>query len=466
MKPGIDEHTATTSSLDLELIRKYSIAGPRYTSYPPATRFEAGVERSALLAAIARDNASADAPLSLYFHLPFCKSLCYYCGCNSIITKNPIAAIEYLGDLAREVALVRPLMNRARPVRQVHLGGGTPTFLTPEELGILGRLIRDNFTLADDCEFGVEIDPRCLDEAQVAALKAIGANRASLGVQDTNPDVQLAIHRWQPHDLNRRAVDWLRGAGFTSINFDLIYGLPLQTRDSFLRTIDDVLELHPDRLSVFSYAHVPWIRPAQRQFERRHQLCTPEEKLAIFAAGHERLLGAGFIDIGLDHFARPDDELAIAQREGTLQRNFQGYSTAAGASLYGFGVSSISSTEDSYRQSHKTLEDWRRDIAAGALPVERGLILTEDDRRRRAIIMHLMCDRRVDYAALSRQLGIDVTGYFAAEISGLLDLEADGLLRRTETGIEMLPRGFPLLRVAAMRFDATAAPAGRHSMTV
>lgn len=465
--PPVARPPGKASVLDLDLVRKYAIPGPRYTSYPPATKFREDVDRSALEREIAEDNRPGAGPLSLYFHLPFCESLCWYCGCNTIITRRRGAAAEYGADLAREVALVARRIRPDRPVAQVHFGGGTPTFFPANDLARLGRLIRDRFALAADCEFGVEIDPRRLSPDQVEALRVMGANRASLGIQDTNPEVQIAIHRWQPSECNRRAFAWLRNAGFRSINIDLIYGLPKQTADSFARTIDEVLRLGPDRLSVFSYAHVPWLRPAQQIFDSRRQLPSPEEKLAMFAVAHERLTAAGFVDIGLDHFARPDDELALALRQGTLQRNFQGYSTAAGASLYAFGISSISSTAASYRQNHKGLPEWRAALAAGELPTERGILLTAEDRRRRTLIMRLMCERRLDYAALSAQLGVDVASAYRSEIESLADLEADGLLRRSDRGVEILPRGVPLLRVAAMRFDAglDAGPR-RHAQTV
>jgi oxygen-independent coproporphyrinogen-3 oxidase len=458
---------AAGAPLELDLIRKYSIAGPRYTSYPPATRFTPDFDLEKLEASIAADNRPGAGPLSLYFHLPFCESLCWYCGCNTVITRRRESAREYLGDLEREMNLTAARLRRGRPVRQIHFGGGTPTFFPPEELARLGLLIYENFDLDMDCEFSVEVDPRGLTAEHVEALRVIGANRVSLGVQDTDPKVQIAIHRWQPSPLNRQAMDWLRDAGFRSISVDLIYGLPKQNAASFGRTIDEVLTLGPDRLSVFSYAHVPWLKPAQRIFDVRGELPPPEEKLAMAVVAHDKLTRAGYIDIGLDHFARPDDELAVAQRSGTLQRNFQGYSTAAGASLYGFGVSSISSTAESYRQNFKGLAEWRAALAAGRLPVERALILTEEDRRRRALIMGLMCDRRLDYAALSASLGVDVAREYATEIAGLADLEADGLLIRTPAGIEVLARGVPLLRVIAMRFDATFVPgAGRHAQTV
>ncbi len=454
--------TRRPAGLDLDLIRKYSIPGPRYTSYPPATMFTADFAGLQLDEAVSDDNRAGAGPLSLYFHLPFCESRCWFCGCNTIITRRRDSACEYLADLEREVKLTAVRMDGARPVTQVHLGGGTPTFFPPDDLRRLGALIRQYFHLSPDCEFSVEIDPRRFTLDHVDALREIGANRASLGVQDTNPSVQLAIHRIQPHDLNETAFDWLRSAGFESLNVDLIYGLPFQTPQSFAHTIDDVLGLNPDRLSVFSYAHVPWIKPAQRIFDDRKQLPGAEEKLAMFAVAHEKLAAAGYIDIGLDHFARPDDSIAVAQRAGTLHRNFQGYSTQSGASLYGFGISSISSTPDSYRQNCKTLPEWRAALDAGRLPVERGLRLTAEDRRRRTIIMRLMCDRRLDYAALSRAIGVDFETEYRGELRSLEDLQADGLVAPVAGGWEVTPLGVPLLRVIAMRFDAhfSAEPSG------
>ena len=458
---------ARVTPLNLDLIRKYSVPGPRYTSYPPATQFSADLPRIVLEDAIAEDNLFGAGPLSLYFHLPFCESRCWFCGCHTVITRQRSAASAYLDDLAREVRLTAARVDLLRRVTQVHLGGGTPTFFPPEEIHRLGALIREYFLLAPDCEFSVEIDPRRLTGEHVAALRAIGANRASLGVQDTDPRVQVAIHRIQPQAVNERAFAWLRAHGFGSINVDLIYGLPLQTPASFARTIGDVLDLGPDRLSVFSYAHVPWLKPAQRIFEDRQQLPGPEAKLAMFAVAHEKLTAAGYVDIGLDHFARPDDALAVAQRAGTLHRNFQGYSTQAGASLYSFGISSISATPDTYRQNHKTLPAWRAALDAGRLPIERGLRLTAEDRRRRTIIMHLMCDRRLDFAALSHELRVKVPVMYAAELAGLADLEADGLVERHPHHLIVTPAGGPLLRVIAMRFDEHFLTAARrHSHVI
>jgi oxygen-independent coproporphyrinogen-3 oxidase len=454
MTAQFETASVRAAPLDLDLIRKYSISGPRYTSYPPATKFTPDLVSLGLDDAIAADNVPGAGPVSLYFHLPFCESRCWFCGCNTVITRRRDSAGEYVDDLEREMRLTAERMDTTRSITQIHFGGGTPTFFPPDELRRLGALIRELFpNRAAECEFSVEVDPRRLTEDHVRALQEIGANRASLGVQDTNPRVQLAIHRIQPQSVNEAAFGWLRGMGFESINVDLIYGLPYQTAQTFSRTIKDVLGLHPDRLSVFSYAHVPWIKPAQRIFEQQGELPDAEAKLAMFAVAHEQLTGTGFVDIGLDHFARPDDSLAVALRAGTLHRNFQGYSTQAGASLYSFGISSISSTPDTYRQNFKTIPEWRAALDAGRLPAERGLRLTAEDHRRRTIIMRLMCDRRLNYTALSQELGIEFTQAYASEIDGIADLVSDGLLMRGDDGIEVTPAGFPLLRVIAMRFD-------------
>jgi oxygen-independent coproporphyrinogen-3 oxidase len=461
-----ETHSAPAGLIDLDLIRKYSTPGPRYTSYPPATQFTTEVSALDLEQVIADDNR-VGGPISLYFHLPFCETRCWYCGCNTVITRRRGAASEYLDDLAREIRLTAAKLDCSRPVTQIHLGGGTPTFFPPAKLRRLGALVSEHFTLAPDCEFSVEIDPRRLTEEHEIALKEIGANRASLGVQDTDPRVQLAIHRFQPNSQNIRAFGWLRAHGFTSINVDLIYGLPLQKPESFARTIVDVLGLGPDRLSVFSYAHVPWIKTTQRIFEDRDQLPGPEQKLAMFAVAHEKLTAAGYVDIGLDHLARPDDALALAQRAGTLHCNFQGYSTGADASLYSFGISSISSTADTYRQNRKTLDEWRTALDAGQLPVERGLRLTHDDQARRTVIMHLMCDWKLDFAQLTPLTGRDLASTYPVELASLSALISDGLLVPFDGYLAVTPRGVPLLRVIAMKFDAHfVSAARRHAQAI
>ncbi|MDP1581357.1 MAG: oxygen-independent coproporphyrinogen III oxidase [Candidatus Didemnitutus sp.] len=438
----------------LELVRKYNIPGPRYTSYPTAPQFSAEIDRTALLTEVKRDNADASTPLSLYFHLPFCESLCWYCGCNTVITRRLASAGEYVDLLIKELELTAPLLDPRRPVTQLHFGGGTPTFLPPAEIDRLAHAIHRLFTFSADAEISVEIDPRRLTQEHVAAFRRLGCNRASLGVQDTNPQVQVAIHRWQPLELTTQAIAWLRAAGYQSVSVDLIYGLPLQTTESFAQTLDEVIALNPDRLAVFSYAHVPWIKPAQKIFDDRQQLPTTEVKLAMLNTATQKLVAAGYAQIGMDHFARPEDELAVAFVEGTLHRNFQGYTTRAGASLYGFGMSSISQTDGSFRQNYKDLPEYIDAINAGRLPIERGYLLSEDDRRRRTIVTDIMCARGLDFARLSQQLGLDFAATYATELNGLDDLVADGLVVRSESGIDVTPLGRLFVRIIAMRFDA------------
>jgi oxygen-independent coproporphyrinogen III oxidase len=442
------------AEFDLALVRKYNLPGPRYTSYPTAPQFTPDLPATALTAAIERDNRDGRRPLSLYFHLPFCETLCWFCGCTTVITLNRDAGSGYLDHLDRELDLIQPFLNPARRVEQMHFGGGTPTFLPPAAIRRLGEAIHARFRFADDSENSVEVDPRRITRDHVRAFRELGCNRASLGVQDTDPGVQLAIHRVQPMTVTRQAFDWMRAEGFRSISVDLIFGLPQQTADSFARTIDEVLTLQPDRLAVFSYAHVPWIKPSQRIFEKKANLPTTEEKLRMLAVAVRKLTAAGMVYIGMDHFARAGDELAVAQREGTLQRNFQGYSTHAGASIYAFGMSAISQTEDSYRQNLKDLDGYYAALDAGRLPLERGLLLTDEDRLRRQVIMRIMCDRRVNYADLSRRLGVDFREKFGPEIESLADLEADGLVARGDDGFVVTGVGALLIRVVAMRFDA------------
>ncbi len=460
----------TAVDLNLSLVRKYNQPAPRYTSYPPANHFTEDLSAFAPDELLANDNSAeaANSPLSLYFHLPFCTARCWFCGCTNIITSHREAAADYLDDLIAEIALTTPHIAPGRRVTQLHLGGGTPTFFPAEQLLKLAELVHREFRFTPDAEISVEIDPRQLDADQILALRVLGARRASIGVQDTDLAVQTAIHRVQPMEVNRRAVDKLREAGFTSINIDLIYGLPLQTPATFERTINDVLSLNPDRLSIFSYAHVPSLKPAQRIFDQRGELPGPEQKLALFALAHRMLIAAGYQDIGLDHYARPDDELALAARQSTgLQRNFQGYSTRAGASLYGFGLSAISSTPEGYWQNTKDLFAYRDALAEGRRPIERGHRLTPEDQRRRALIMSIMCDRRLDYAALGEELGVDIAETYSGEIASLDDLVADGVVICEPHGITVTPAGAPLLRVIAARFDGYIKQSkAKHSQAV
>lgn len=450
---GDHPHT-TPLEVDLDLVRKYNQPGPRYTSYPPATKFAAPFSTQELMRRIEENNASEARDLSLYFHLPFCKSLCWYCGCNTIITTQQGQSAAYLDLIEKELDLVKSRLNPSRKVVQLHFGGGTPTFLLPEELWRLGEMIHDRFRIADDVEFGVEIDPRRLTADHVKALKAIGCNRASLGVQDHNPAVQVAVHRIQPKEMTEQAIEWLRAMGINLINIDLIYGLPHQTPESFAKTLDEVIAFRPDRLAVFSYAHVPWIKPSQKLLQT-DALPTAETKLQLLKKTIEKLTADDqFVYIGMDHFARPNDELAIAQKNKTLQRNFQGYSTRGDADIYSFGISSISQAEGAYWQNLKELPAYKEALARGEFPIERGYFLTDEDKLRRTTIMRLMCDLGLNYADMSRRTGVNFAEHFATEVASLADLEADGLLTRGAEGIQVTETGRLFIRNIAMRFDA------------
>lgn len=438
--------------VNLELVKKYSVPGPRYTSYPPATHFTEAAPFAQIEAAIRRSNQAAG-DLSLYFHLPFCYSLCWYCGCTTVITTNPSASARYLEYLKKEMDLVAPLLNKERRAVQLHFGGGTPTFLPPDDIRRLGGLIRERFPFAPEIEASCEMDPRRMVKDHVAALREVGFNRASLGVQDNNPEVQSATHRLQPMELTSRVVDWLREAGFQSLNIDLIYGLPHQTVESFDRTLDEILTLRPDRFAVFNFAYVPWIKPHQKIL-KPESLPSPQVKLEILKLAIEKLTASGYVYIGMDHFARQGDELAVAQQQKTLQRNFQGYSTRGGADIYAFGMSSISQAAGVFWQNHKDLNLYYAALDAGRLPWHKGYLPTPDDEVRRETIMRLMCDLGLDYAAMSAKLGVDFRAYFARELESLGDLEADGLLQRQAGGLVVTELGHLLVRNIAMRFDA------------
>jgi len=454
--------------VDLALVQKYNQPGPRYTSYPPATKFSDGISWDAVAARIAANNRT-ERDLSIYFHIPFCETLCWFCGCTTVITLNHDKGMAYVETLGREVAAMARLLNPRRKAVQLHFGGGSPTFLRPDEIRRLGEHIRKHFTFAPDIEASVEVDPRRLTRDHMAALAEIGFNRASMGVQDFNPQVQEAVHRIQPIAMTQQAIDWMRDLGYRSINLDLIYGLPHQTVESFDKTLDIVLKMQPDRLAVFSYAHVPWIKPAQKILEQQKHLPPAETKLQLLKLVIERLTKGGrYVYIGMDHFARPDDELAIAQRNKQLQRNFQGYSTRAGSDIYAFGMSSISQIPDAYWQNEKELLPWQAAVDAGRVPLHKAYLVTAEDRIRRETIMRVMCDLSLDYAAMSAKLGINFTEHFAKELATLGDLEADGLIRRRPGGLEVTNIGRLFIRNIAMRFDNQLAPPGerRHSRTI
>ena len=438
--------------VDLDLVRKYNVPGPRYTSYPPATHFSDQVSHDDIIEGIRANNRTAR-DLSLYVHLPFCYSLCWYCGCTTVITPQQAQSATYLKYLDREMELMSDLLHPDRRVVQLHFGGGTPTFLLPDEIRALGALIHRRFQLDPDIEAGVEIDPRRLTRDHLVALHEVGFNRASMGVQDHDAVVQKAVHRIQPFEQSQAAVNWAREVGFRSVNIDLIYGLPHQTPQSFERTLDEVLTLEPDRFAVFNYAYVPWIKPAQKII-KESTLPSAATKLQLLKLTIEKLTGSGYVYIGMDHFARADDELALAQKRKTLQRNFQGYSTRGGADIYAFGMSSISQTENLYWQNHKDLPEYYGRLDDGRLPLAKGFFLSDDDRQRRIIIMRLMCDFSLDYPQMSALLGLDFEAQFAPELASLADLEADGLLRRSASGFVVTDLGRLFIRNIAMRFDA------------
>jgi oxygen-independent coproporphyrinogen-3 oxidase len=440
---------------DPQLIRRYDVAGPRYTSYPTAAQFHPGFsERQYRSVAAAGNAARPPKPLSLYFHLPFCDTVCFYCACNKIVTRNRARAAPYLASLQREIELQAALFDRARVVEQLHWGGGTPTFLAHEQMRALMQTTRRHFQLRDDDggEYSIEIDPREVGDGTLALLRELGFNRLSLGVQDFDPAVQRAVNRIQSEQQTLAVFHEAQALGFRSTNLDLIYGLPRQTAESFARTLEKIIAAAPDRLSIFNYAHLPTLFKTQRQINAA-ELPGPQTKLDILQLTIERLTAAGYLYIGMDHFAKPDDELASAQREGTLYRNFQGYSTHAQCDLIGMGVSAIGMVGDTYAQNGKMLSTYCDPLAAGKLPLWRGVVLNEDDRLRRAVISDLICHFRLDIPALERRFGIVFGDYFAPEQRELARLAQDGLLRLEPASIVVEPAGKLLIRPVCMVFD-------------
>lgn len=436
-----------------ELLKKFDINGPRYTSYPSADRFHGGFTEADYLGALQRV-AKANEPLSLYFHLPFCPNICYYCGCNKIITKDHGRSAKYIKYLAKEMAMVTKVMGAHRkiPVTQLHWGGGTPTFLSHDEMTELMHYTREHFELLPGGEYSIEIDPRRVSEQDIALLAELGFNRISLGVQDFNLAVQEAVHRVQTIEETQAVIDWSRKYGFKSRSVDLIYGLPKQTPETFKETVDAVLAMNPDRLSVYNYAHLPHIFKPQRRIAEA-DLPAAADKLDILSNTITRLSEAGYVFIGMDHFAKPDDELAIAQKEGKLHRNFQGYSTQAECDLLAFGISSIGKVDDCYSQNVRTLDEYYEALDHGRLPVLRGLRLDKDDLLRRELIGELMCQFALDSDAFAKSHQIDFPSYFKAEIEELKNLEEAGLLQWEGDAILVPTKGRLLARRVAMTFD-------------
>jgi oxygen-independent coproporphyrinogen-3 oxidase len=447
---------------DLGLIRRYDQSGPRYTSYPTAVEFHTGFDEAAYRAACAATNASGR-PLSLYFHIPFCDTVCFYCACSKLATKDRTLAQPYLERVYRELAMQAELFAPGRTVEQLHWGGGTPTFISRDQMVELMDATRRRFQMADDTvgEFSIEIDPREADADTVALLRCLGFNRMSLGVQDFEPAVQQAVNRIQTEAETLAVLEAARAQGFRSVSVDLMYGLPRQTVASFGRTLERIVDFAPERLSVFNYAHLPERFKPQRRIDPA-ELPRPEVKLDILQDTIDRLTAAGYVYIGMDHFARPDDELALAQRNGTLYRNFQGYSTHADCDLIGIGMTSIGKVGNTYAQNERGLDDYYARIDAGHLAVFRGIALSRDDEIRRDVITRLICHFGLLFTEVDRAWDIDFADYFAAELPRLEPMVADGLLERDGAGIRVLPRGRLLIRNICMVFDAyLAAKQGR-----
>jgi oxygen-independent coproporphyrinogen-3 oxidase len=448
--------SAIKPTMDPELLAKYDRPVPRYTSYPTAPHFHGGVGARHYQRWLA--DLPREARLSLYLHVPFCHELCWYCGCHTTVARRYQPIAEYRDLLLRELDLVGATLGGRRWVGHIHFGGGTPTMLAADDLRTLGDRLHRRFEVLADAEVAVEIDPRRLERATIEALAAIGVNRASLGVQDVNPAVQRAINRWQPFAVVERAVDGLRAAGIRGINLDLMYGLPHQTTACVLRTVEAALRLAPDRVALFGYAHVPWMKRHQRLIDEA-AMPDAQGRAAQLELAAARLTDAGYVAIGLDHFALPDDDLAIALREGRLHRNFQGYTTDAAPALIGLGVSAIGSLPQGYVQNAAALPDYRDALRAGRLPTVRGIEISDDDRLRRSIIERLMCDLAVDLDGAA--------GRFAAELEALAPLAADGLIQIEGRVIRVPPAARPLVRAVCAVFDCHLERAtARHSRAV
>ena len=452
-------------TIPTEILQKFDVPGPRYTSYPTADRFVEAFGEAQYLQALQERQLSprsVSSPLSLYVHVPFCASLCYYCACNKIITGNYQKALDYLGDLTKEVDLLLPHLGEAQTVSQVHLGGVTPTFFKDQELRALVRMLQTAFHWQPGGEFAIEVDPRTVDEARLDTLWSLGFNRLSLGVQDVEPQVQQAVNRVQTIDSIARLMQSARSIGFGSINLDLIYGLPLQTQESWQRTLNSVLDLKPDRLAMYGYAHLPARFKPQRHIAL-DSLPSGQDKTAMLSSALQTLQDAGYVYIGMDHFALPNDSLSVAKRQGRLHRNFQGYSTRPDGDLIGLGVSAIGSMGASYVQNARTLDEYSDALQHGRLPVVKGLSLTRDDLARRSIIMALMCQGRVELADIEQSHLLDFATYFSRELVQLDEFVQQGMVKRDAQVIEVTPTGWYLVRAIAMVFDKYAQADGQRA---
>ncbi|HEY6389596.1 MAG TPA: oxygen-independent coproporphyrinogen III oxidase [Candidatus Acidoferrum sp.] len=433
-----------------EFLTRYNRPGPRYTSYPTAPVWNdsfgpADLER------VHEEANLAKSPVSLYMHIPFCESLCLFCACNVIIQKNKSVSPPYLEILKREITKISQSVSKDRPVVQFHWGGGTPTYLTPPQIEDLFGFTRDHFTFARDAEIGIEVDPRVTSHEHLETLRKLGFNRLSMGIQDFHPLVQKTINRVQPYELTGTLIQFARDRGFDSVNVDLIYGLPYQTAETFAHTVDQILELTPDRVALFSYAHVPWLKKQQNSFEGH----LPEgmEKFEIFRIGLLKFLEAGYLYIGMDHFAKPGDELAVSQQNRTLHRNFQGYTTKAGADLYGMGITAISGIQNAYAQNQRDIPSWEKAVNERGIATMRGYHLSDDDRLRRAVISRLLCHTIVLKNEISQQFGIVFDRYFEEELRRLEPFCEDGLVILDPNEIRATQLGRIFIRNLAMIFD-------------
>lgn len=444
----------TNKIFNEDLIAKYDKAGPRYTSYPTAVQFTEEFGSNEYMEAAKASNARMN-PLSLYFHIPFCATICFYCGCNKIITKNRSRSQPYLDRVYKEIKMQGEIFNNKAPVKQLHWGGGTPTFLSHDEMRTLMEKTHEEFNILpdDEAEISIEVDPREANAETVLFLRSIGFNRLSMGVQDFDPKVQVAVNRIQPKEITVETIMAARESGYNSISLDLIYGLPMQTVDSFAQTLEEVIELSPDRLSVFNYAHMPHLFKTQKQMNPE-DMPSPQEKLLILKQVIERLTEAGYVYIGMDHFAKPTDQLAIAQKEGLLYRNFQGYSTHSDCDLVGMGISSISQIGDIYAQNAKVMPQYEAMIDRGELPIMRGVKLSQDDVMRRHVITEIMCNLKLDLDKVSEDLGIDAREYFKADLPELNAMQDDGLIIIENDKYYVQDSGRLLIRNIGMVFDA------------
>ena len=438
---------------DQQLIKRYDKAGPRYTSYPTAVQFKEDYTAETYKTFAAKSNQSGKA-LSLYFHIPFCDTVCFYCGCNKVVTKDRSKGQPYLDRVFREIEMLSNLFDPERKVDQLHWGGGTPTFISHDEMRQLMSVTRKYFNLHDDDsgEYSIEIDPREVSRESISLLRELGFNRMSLGVQDFNPAVQKAVNRIQSKEQTLAALNSARDENYKSISVDLIYGLPMQTVDSFDSTLDELIEIRPDRVSVFNYAHLPERFKPQRRINET-DLPSAAAKLEIFKHCMEKLTAAGYVYIGMDHFARPGDELTIAQENRQLYRNFQGYATHADCDLVGIGITSISTIANSFAQNVRTLDEYYERIDNGELPVFRGVIIDEDDLIRREVIMQLICHFALDFSTISNKFNISFKDYFAKELERYHTMVDDGLITMDEKSITVTPRGRLLIRNICMVFD-------------